>query len=272
MDWIIHPAWSLVGVGAGVLGIGLAVFFHRRSIRRKGFSYDFQHFQLVSHDVANLADFKFSFKGKRIRQLTASKFLLWNSGNEIIQADDITDIDPLRIDVGADAAFLDVRVTHQTHETNKCSVSIDPTSRNAMKIVFDYLGAGQGALISALISGNIASEPTVCGTLKGYGSPTHQPKKGHRPFILGVLIGLLLSVVPLVFMLIFSLVVALIVYLLSSGLVILGLNSQLGRRFVLSYLLRAYPTRPDMDQSLCERFESDFSSQDFAQQEPERDN
>ena len=66
MDWINHPAWSFVGVGAGTLGITLAVFFHRRSTRRKALGYDYRHFLLLSPDVTSLHDFKFAHKDRPI--------------------------------------------------------------------------------------------------------------------------------------------------------------------------------------------------------------
>ena len=180
---------------------------------------------------------------------------------------DIAESDPLRIDLGGDAVILDARVTHETHDTNTCNVTVDPASPCIMSISFDYIAAGQGVTIAALVSGRLGSEPRARGTLKGYGSPTHQPDKKGRSDIVGFIIGLLLGVsAPLGTSLLFPIKTALILSFAILAAVIIGLRSQLGRRFIIRPLLRAFASRPGIDQKVCAEFESDFSSEDFAQQ------
>lgn len=268
MNWISHPVWSFVGVATGLIGIALAIYFYKRSVKKKRISYNFRHFHLVSRTVTSLPDFTFSYKGANLSQLTATKFIFWNSGTDIVEHKDVAESDSIRIVLNDKAQILKANVLAQSDPTNQCVVTLTSQMPHVAQVNFDYIGVGQGAVVSLMVAGDFTGEIALLGTVKGNGNPRYNPEKEFLSSLTAFLIGLLsgaISFISILFLLsrkwaplsLFLFIVVLIAFAISNRF-----------RIAFSSLLsRLAPTRIGIHKRIVESFEGNFLPNEFAYQE-----
>jgi hypothetical protein len=165
------PYLNIIGCALGILGITLAIVFYLRSRRIKLLSYTARSFTLLSNAVTSLSDFSASYRNNELKNLAVTKILLWNSGNELITSTDIANNDPVRIVFPLHARVLNANVTTMSSISNLVRADVNPMKQNEIIYSFDYLGVNEGCLVSILHTSESPLEVSLCGTIKGYGSP-----------------------------------------------------------------------------------------------------
>jgi len=172
---------DLVGEIIGVLGIliGFVVsyYFYYRSKREKSPCWAIKSNNLISGFESELPDLQVLFKAKNLKNLTISKILLWNDGNETISSQDLETINPLRIISKDDAEILDVKVLQINNKSSQITTKVDENN-NQIKINFDYLDKNQGAVFQVIHTGLSSNDLCIVGDIKGVLSFN---KKGDYP-------------------------------------------------------------------------------------------
>lgn len=168
LDWA-----GLGGLIVGGVGILLSVIFYLKTRRVKRLAYMVKSFTLITQNVSSISGFEALYRAQPLVSLTASKIVLWNHGNEIINYTDLSSVDRLRVEVSLDQQMLDVRMAEQSDVTNLFKITDEShESKNPIKFIeFDYIAARQGCVISVLHTGSANESPRIIGTIKGAGHP-----------------------------------------------------------------------------------------------------
>jgi hypothetical protein len=152
----------------GVLGIGLALFFHFRPFNDKGIKYSIQNYPLFKDYVQQIDGIQISIDGKVIKNLTVTIMAIWNSGHSVIDSTDIPNKNPLGIKLlSSENEIISARILHQTNIGNDSYVSI--REDKTLLIGFEYLGKDDGFILQILHTEDAINESNILGEIKGIG-------------------------------------------------------------------------------------------------------
>jgi hypothetical protein len=155
-----------VGTILGLTGVGLAILFYYRSKRRARLACQITEFSVVGGQYARFpTELQISFAGQPVDRVTSSRVVIWNSGNVTLNATDIVDSDPLRLEV-EDGAILRASVQRVNRDVNRIELTPSPTSPSVTKVTFDFLDQSDGIAATILHSGG-RNSLRCKGTLKG---------------------------------------------------------------------------------------------------------
>lgn len=151
----------------GIIGIVIALLLYRASRIGPRPAYQLRALRLIGKEKQALPEeVEIIFRGRSVPRLTMTHLILWNSGKATLDGKNIVVDDPLRLEFSERAEVLRVRVLRVTRESNKFTANINSGSPNEVTCSFDYLDAGDGAVIELL---HTAEElyPKVEGTIRG---------------------------------------------------------------------------------------------------------
>jgi hypothetical protein len=177
---------ALLAVVLFFCGAVLSAFFYRRSTRRSQISYHLVRRYLLGYQHQRLpSDMEFRFRGELVYRLDQIKLMLWNDGNITVSDADQVASDPLIL--GGDLRVLDATVTKATRAVNKVRVVISE-DRKSVKLDFDYLDPGDGAVIEILCDQLKAF--ALLGTFRGMRSGLRKlPSLPFSWIIVTILVG-----------------------------------------------------------------------------------
>ncbi len=161
-------AWVwLIGYIIGILGFLSAIAFYQKSIRFKQLIYALHGDVLVRDLRQTSSSLEVSYAGKHVGNVTSTKLVFWNRGNETISKDDIAPADPLKIYVADDVDILECHVLVSSSQVN--AVKLAKNAGGQVLIDFDYLDSMQGAVVLILHTGLNSECVEFIGTVKGSG-------------------------------------------------------------------------------------------------------
>ena len=165
---VVNEPWF--GAIVGLAGVLLAVAFflyHKYSPVGPRIACHILHSRLIGGaDQMLPQDLEMRFKGEKIERLTRTLVMLWNIGNRTVKHDDIVVSDWLRIDFDHETRALDAHIVKKTRQVNNLSIVRQPNILNQVKIDFDYLDAGDGAVIEILHTGTVGTG-SIHGAIQG---------------------------------------------------------------------------------------------------------
>ena len=177
--------WNSPSVG--ILGIALAtVFFilNRRARIGPRLIYYKDTVKLIGGDNPALPnDVEISFGGQRIPVLSRTRIVIWNSGTATIDGAHVVTADPLRLVLSTDAQVLQASVIGVTRAVN--AFRVDAVHPHVVNCAFDYLDAGDGAVIE-LLHTDREKYPKLEGSVRGIpkgprdGGPLPPPRGRER--------------------------------------------------------------------------------------------
>lgn len=190
--WLIL---SLISVVSFVFGIYTWI----TGKRRKEISVSDISYVIIKAGKSQVPKLDVIYDGVSIDNLTVTKFYIWNSGNDVINASDIVESKKLSIHSSNDAYILDAQVLNVVDPSNKmCIVSVDP---DRVIIDFDYIDQGEGCLIQLLHAGS-AEELHFSCKIKGGRKVRycHEDGKKTMPVVSGIIsaFNTVLEAVPVV--------------------------------------------------------------------------
>jgi len=152
----------------GVLAIALAIIFfilNRRARIGPRLTYYKETVKLIGGDNPALPnDVEMSFRGQRIPMLSRTRIVIWNNGTATIEGSHIVTSDPLRLVFSPDAQVFQASVIGSTRSVN--AFRVDPVHPNVVDWAFDYLDAGDGAVIE-LLHTDQEKYPKLEGSVRG---------------------------------------------------------------------------------------------------------
>jgi len=161
-------ALAIIGALVGVVGVIIGLLAYRAARIGAVPAYQYDWIPLVGIPRAELSEDEVTvlFNEVPVPRLTKTYVVFWNRGKKTLKGEDVVDSDRLRIELPPDAEIMKATIRKVTRAVNQFAVRVDPDAPNARICDFDYLDAGDGALIEILHTGT-EGRPTFLGSIRG---------------------------------------------------------------------------------------------------------
>lgn len=157
---------AIIGIATSVVGIPITFILARRSRRRPDLRYVSDFDVLIAPEDSLLArGIVVSADGRPITCISRTRFAVWNHKGDTIRSDEVLPSDPLRIQFEDSDHVLQVRLISRSRSQNGFSAEIAPSSPSVVNVTFDFLDAGDGAILEVVHQG--PQPPTLRGTIRG---------------------------------------------------------------------------------------------------------
>lgn len=143
-------AWLILSL-CTVASLIFAIYTWIMGKKTKEISIDKYTNEIVKMGKSPIQKLEMKFDGKAIQDLSSTIYFIWNSGNGVINANDMVGERPIRITC-ENEQFLDVKVIKQSDESNSFRI-LDFNSTN-IEMTFDYIDSGEGLKFQILHTGN----------------------------------------------------------------------------------------------------------------------
>jgi len=154
-----------LGIAGILIGAILSYYFYRKSIRIKEPVWSIRSYNLVQGLSSKLSGVDVTYNGESVHNLTITKLMFWNAGEETLNAADIKTSDPLRITI-SDAIVLEASILQSNNPSTQFQIEVSK-SGDAIFINFDYLNHLDGAVIQIIHTGISSAHLSVQGAIKG---------------------------------------------------------------------------------------------------------
>ena len=157
-------AWLVLSL-ISVFGIFFSIYTWIANKEKKQISYMINTYEIVRAGKNVIPEFEISYSGQIIDDLTVTRFAIWNSGNRLLNSNDIVDTKPLSIASNDDGPnILNASIIKRSEESNKFIV--DKKSSHCAEIKFDYMDKQDGIIVQILHTGS-AKDISLSGLIKG---------------------------------------------------------------------------------------------------------
>lgn len=157
-------AWLILSV-CTVFSVIYAIYAGVKGKEKKEISYIVNTYEIVRAGKNMIPEFQISYRGQTIDDLTVTRFAIWNSGNRLLNSNDIVDTKPLSITSNDDGpAILDASIIKRSEESNK--FTIDKKGAHCAELQFDYMDKQDGIIVQILHTGSIDGI-SLSGLIKG---------------------------------------------------------------------------------------------------------
>jgi hypothetical protein len=168
---------SVFSLSVGLVGVLLAIIFYFNPLNSKNIHYNIQNFPLFEDYVQQIEGIQIFVDGKEIKNLTVSNIIIWNSGNSVIEYNDIPIKNQLSIKLLNDnTEIISTKVLYQTNIGNDVFVNI--IDDHSILFGFEYLNKNDGFVIQILHTEKGLNANNVFGEIKGVGEIKHNINSG----------------------------------------------------------------------------------------------
>jgi hypothetical protein len=157
---------TIIGIVLSVIGILTGYIFYIKGQRIKEAAWTIDNFILIKGYSSLVKDLDIKYRGKTIDDLTVTKVVFWNNGNDIIDGTDIKTALPLSIRAVDDTEILEVQILKVSNPANLFTSELEDNRKSA-RLIFDYLNSNEGAVIQVLHTGASLVNIIVWGEIKG---------------------------------------------------------------------------------------------------------
>lgn len=165
-------AWAILSL-VTIVSLPLAIYSIVTSKKRKEFSYVGKSYCIVEKGKKKLSNFELLYKGKRVSDISITQYAIWNSGNQLLNRQDIVSEQPIRLVAHRKDQILDVHIVTESEESNKFSAVLE---NDEVTIDFDYVAVNEGIVLQVIHTGS-RNSMSFEGKIKG-GNPikSKEPK------------------------------------------------------------------------------------------------
>ena len=139
-------AWAFLSL-CTIVSFAFAIYTWIVGRKTKEISIDYYSNDIIKQGKDPISKLDIKFDGKEIHDLSSTFFYIWNSGNDVINIEDIVSTKQLRIKSKSNN-ILDVHIIKQSDDSNSFSI-MNFTSTN-IEIAFEYMDSGEGVLLQVL--------------------------------------------------------------------------------------------------------------------------
>lgn len=161
-----NPLFNLITLAIALLGIILTVYFAVRARKSKKPIYAIRTINLVKDKLGKIDRVEMLFDGKRIDNLSISKFALWNEGKDTIRAADVATLNPLKIIISDDYQILDCKITAESDRANGFTAKVGENGKY-ISLGFEYFDNKEGIVMEISHTGPNSTCLTLTGSLCG---------------------------------------------------------------------------------------------------------
>ncbi|MEA3281303.1 MAG: hypothetical protein U9Q68_01910 [Euryarchaeota archaeon] len=172
LDWSGYMN-NPIGIISFVIPTFLAIFFYLKGKKEKKPTFQIRSFNLVKEFSKKVTTIGLLYSGEKVENLTITKVIFWNMGNEPIRKDDIAVADPIRIVVDNKYEIFEAEILNDTaNEANR--FELVKNDNKSIIIAFDFLSHDEGVAIQIAHSGLSSEDVTLTGTIIGSGKPKEE--------------------------------------------------------------------------------------------------
>ena len=142
-------AWLVLSL-CTIFSVVFAIYTWIVGKRTREISIDYYSNDIIKRGKQPIPKLKIEFDGKKIEDLTATTFYVWNSGSEVIDNTCIVG-KKLKIEYKSDE-ILDIQIIKQSDNSNQFEVlKVTPTN---IEFAFEYIDSGEGVRLQILHTGS----------------------------------------------------------------------------------------------------------------------
>lgn len=187
---------NYIGYVIGVIGIIAAIVGYYKSKKIK-IPFVITKTQNILDLPDTISELELYYSKRKIQNLSITKIAFFNAGNETIEFDDVSNIDPILIKIPKDVILLNYKIG----ELSRTAINFKAIlNNNNLKVEFDFLDKSDGAIIKLLHTKLTDEDIKLEGTIKGASKiSTHKLKMGGNVLykaIFMMMIGLIASSLP----------------------------------------------------------------------------
>lgn len=135
-----------------IAAFAFAIYTRLVDKKKKEFTYFENSYRIIQKGKSSIPQLQLTYDSRNIEDLFITKYAIWNSGNEVINKNDIVVEKPLKItSLGDDTVILNTKIIVESEETNK--FIIDDEQESFSTINFDYVDSGDGIVIQIIHTG-----------------------------------------------------------------------------------------------------------------------
>jgi hypothetical protein len=168
--------YIIVGTMGVVLGFITSYVFYRIQKRRRELCWSIASTILIKSYSSLFESLEIEYGEQKIENMTVSKIVFWNNGNETIDHADIA-IHPHIWPRLEDTKILDTRVITSSTIGNDFHAEIIEKDIQLIALSFDYLDPQQGAVIQVIHTGVSLAPLLVGGEIKGVQKIEYKSKR-----------------------------------------------------------------------------------------------
>jgi hypothetical protein len=154
-------AWLLLSL-CTIISFVFAIYTWIVGRKIKEISMDYISNDIITQGKNPIPKLDINFDGKTIEDLTATTFYIWNSGNDVINCEDVVG-KKMKIKCKSEAV-LDAQIIKQSDDSN--NFSVDGFTATDINLIFDYIDGGEGVRIQVLHTGS-SNDLSVSCKIKG---------------------------------------------------------------------------------------------------------
>ncbi len=135
-----------------VAALIFAVYTWMVGKKKKEFTYLSNSYKIIQKGKSTIPQLKLIYENRDIEDLSITRYVIWNSGNEVINKNDIVSEKPLKImSTDASTIILDTKIIVESEETNK--FLIGEQQEKFSTINFDYIDPRDGIVVQVIHTG-----------------------------------------------------------------------------------------------------------------------
>ncbi|GED13760.1 hypothetical protein [Aneurinibacillus migulanus] len=165
LAWVVaNPYFALATAVAGIISLILTV----KARPQKKPRYLITGKNIIRDYQKGIEELEITCKGEPVSNLTVTKIMIWNKGNQTIDKSDITEKAPLRINISDGFEILVHTKIFEKDPVNNFTIREAP-DKSHLLIDFDYLDKNDGATIQLFHTAPSSVHIKVEGKVKGGG-------------------------------------------------------------------------------------------------------
>lgn len=165
MDWLSSPIATLIGLLAGLIGLILTIVFYFKSKRDKEPYWSIWTIGLFKNFSSTVEGLEAQYLGEKVKDLSISNVIFWNHGRLTINQSDLTEADPLRLELKGNRRILNATVLAVNNHASR--PLLGAPMGNRVLVNFDYLDRGHGFVMRVIHEGASSGDLELKGVLKG---------------------------------------------------------------------------------------------------------
>jgi len=166
LDYVSQNPWlNVVSAAFGLIGIILAIVFYIKGKKSKKPIYRIKNVNLIKENISKMKSIDIQYHGNKIDNLSISKVVIWNAGEETINNTDLVDKDIFRIEIDQGFKILGYELIFQKNPAN--DFKLTQINDNVLKIDFNYFDYEEGIIVEIYHTAITKDFLNVKGSLKG---------------------------------------------------------------------------------------------------------
>jgi len=182
-DLVNHPLFQLSSYLIGVLGLILAVYYYKRGKLKKQLAYFKNDVKLIGHQLKEVSKLSVYYENMQVTSLTVSELYIYNSGNVMIDSNDVVPLSKILIKCKGDGKILEQSIEFYSDPTNNWKSEI---IEDKVAVSFDYVRPLGGCKIkiahtadNLILTGKLKESEIINQRIFG----TTTPKDERKNFI-----------------------------------------------------------------------------------------